>query len=172
MLRDRIGAAMIAVVLCCSRNVSGQQTALPTAVATINYDEFMRLDFNARRERFSHLSHESRAMIVRTHAERWLAENRDRLSRSEIAVFQEAIAFVTPDMSEKPLDPQEMKKYEDLKAVLRCRVDPRDVMAAFRVLRPPDGTATEGRWTYLKQARCWIYWFVDGMLDYVPRIPR
>ncbi len=172
MLRARIGAATIAVVLCWGISVSGQQTASPAAVATVNYDDFMRLDFKARREQFSRVSPESKATIMRTHAERWLAENRNRLSRSEVAIFQELIAYVTPDVYEKPLDPQVMKKYEDLKAGLRCRVDVRDVMEAFNVFRPPDATASDRRWSYLSRARCWIYWLVDGMLDYVPRIPR
>jgi hypothetical protein len=27
-------------------------------------------------------------------------------------------------------------------------------------------------WGYLKQARCWIDWFVEGLVDYIPSQPR
>ena len=168
----RVGATTTAIIVCCWTGAWSQQTAAPTGVSTISYDNFMRLDIKQRSERFPQLSAENMAMIVRTHGERWLAKNRARLDRSEIAVFEEAIAFVTPQLYEKPLDPRVMKKEEDVKASLRCRVNPDDVLAVFDVFGRSDSTAAQARWTYLSRARCWIGWFAESIVDYLPPIPR
>ena len=169
----RVGATTMAIIVCCWISAwSQQQTAAPTGGSTTTYDDFMRLDIKQRLERFPQLSAENMATIVRTHGERWLAKNRARLDRSEIAVFEEAIAFVTPQLYQKPLDPQVMKKEEDVKASLRCRVNPDDVLAVFDVFGRSDSTAAKARWTYLSRARCWIGWFAESIVDYLPPIPR
>jgi hypothetical protein len=137
-------------------------------VDAITYDEFMRLPVQHRQELFSRLGADSKALIVRTHAERWVAANRTRLSSSELGVFQEAIAFITPRIFEAPMDPQVLKRESDLKASIRCRVDTDDVMAAFSVFDASPISREKSRWSYLSQAKCWIGWFAESVVDYIP----
>lgn len=61
----------------------GQQPAARVAAAQITYDQFIQLDPQARRERFGRLNAENKALIKRTHAERWLVRNRARLSEAQ-----------------------------------------------------------------------------------------
>ena len=88
------------------------------------------------------------------------------------AFVEEAMGLVTADMFTPAPDPQVAKKQRDLTARYRCRVDPSDVSSAFNVLgRPPSPKRTE-RWTYLSQAKCWIVWFTEGVIDYLPSAPK
>ena len=168
----RIGTAIVAVVLSGGIGVQAQQTAPPTGVSTITYDSFMRLDAAHRMAEFNRVGPENKAMLFRTHAERWLAGNRSRLSPSEINVFQEVIASVTPEIYEKPLDPKVMKKEADITESLKCRVNPDDVLAMSDVFGRRDRAATATQWTYLSQAKCWVEWFAEGIVSYLPTIRR
>ena len=168
----RICAAAVAIVLSGCISVQAQQAAPPTGVSTVTYDSFMRLDATHRMAEFNRVGPESKAMLVRTHAERWLAGNRARLSSSEIKVFQEVIAFVTPEIYQKPLDPKVMKREADIKEGLKCRVNINDVVAMFDMFGRQDRTATATEWTYLRRAKCWVEWFAEGIVGYLPTIRR
>jgi hypothetical protein len=149
-----------------------QQASAAQALNPASFDEFMKLSIKQRHEQFSRLGADGKAFMVRTHAERWLAANRPRLGSSEVAVYQEAIAFVTPQIYEGPMDPHVMKQEQDVKASMRCRVNPADVAAAFDVLGRPALGATEARWSYMDRAKCWVGWFAESIVDYIPTIPR
>ena len=86
----------------------------------VSYEEFVKLSPDARRDQFARLTAEQKAHIKRTHAERWLAANRDRLSAEQIAVTTEAIAFVTPEIYLQPNDPEVAKQEEVVKQKLTC----------------------------------------------------
>jgi hypothetical protein len=128
----------------------------------------MRQPVQQRQERFSRLGADSKALMVRTHAERWVAKNKTRLSSSELGVLQEAIAFITPRIYEAPMDPQVLKRESDLKASMRCRVNTDDVFAAFDVFNASPISQEKSRWSYLSQAKCWIGWFAESVVDYIP----
>ncbi len=132
------------------------------------YDEFMRLSVRQRQEQFSRLGADSKALMVRTHAERWVAANETRLSSSELGALEEAIGFITPRLYEAPMDPQVLKRASDVKTSMRCRVNTEDVVAAFSVFNASPTSQEKSRWSYLSQAKCWIGWFAESVVDYIP----
>lgn len=144
------------------------------AIASWNdYDDFMKLAAGQRRARFAALTAENKAMIVQTHAQRWLHDNRERLTASEIGVFEEIIAFITPDLYRERSDDTLDKREEALRATMRCRVRPDDVRNATNVLREERASPSQKpKWSYLNQAKCWIDWFVEDFVDYIPSHPR
>lgn len=172
MFRALVVAAALAVIAGGALGVGGRQTTPPQSPAAVKYDDFMRLSAEQRKGRFGQIGAENQAAVVRTHAERWLAANRARLDSSEVAVFQDAIAFITPRIYRGPMDPQVMKREQDIKTSMRCRVNPADVAAAFDVLGRPAPGATKARWSYMSRAKCWVGWFAESIVDYIPTIPR
>ena len=148
---------------------AGASAVLPLTA----YDDFIKLSGEERRARFETISAENKAMIMRTHVELWLRRNRGRLTGSEIAVFHEMIAFITPDIYRTRPDGTVDKREDALRATMRCRVSPDDVREATNVVR--GGGPSPSRkltWSYLKQGKCWIEWFLEGLDDYIPRPPR
>ena len=168
MFRALMVAATIAVLLGGAMGLRGQQPTPTRPANAITYDEFMRLPVQQRPEQFSRLGADSKALVVRTHAERWVAANKTRLSSSELGVLQEAMAFITPRIYEAPMDPQVLKRENEVKARMRCRVNTDDVMAAFNVLGASPIPQEKSRWSYLDQAKCWFGWFAESVVDYIP----
>ena len=142
-----------------------------TGSSVISYDDFMKISPDARRPRFASLNPENKALIVRTHAERWLAASRQRLSKSELAEFQEMITFVTPDRYAKRAEAGIDKTEQALREKIRCRVNTADVREAFNVFGAAKPSA-EPSWTYLDQAKCWVQWIAEDLIEYVPVVRR
>ena len=165
MSRVFVAAAATAFITGSAIGLFGQQST------AAQYDEFMRLPANERPAHFASIDARDKAVIVRTHAERWLAKNRARLDPSQVRVFQEAIAFITPELYLRPLDAQMMKREQDLKNRARCTVDPVDLAAAFDVLGRSASPAATARWSYLTRAQCWIGWFAESVVGYIPGLP-
>jgi hypothetical protein len=161
-------AATIAVFMGLTVGLGGQQPTPTKPANALTYDEFMRLPVQQRQEQFSRLGADSKAFMVRTHAERWVAANTTRLGSSDLVALQEAIAFITPRIYEAPMDPQVLKRESDVKAGMRCRVNTDDVVAAFSVFNASPMPQEESRWSYLSQAKCWIGWFAESVVDYIP----
>jgi hypothetical protein len=137
----------------------------------IAYDGFMKMSPDERRTRFASLNAENKAAIVRTHAERWLAGNRRRLSKTEVAVFEEMIKFITPDRYAKRGEASVDKAEQALRDRMRCSVNVADVTAAFNIFDAAKPSAGP-RWTYLDQAKCWVQWIAEDLIDYIPSVPR
>ena len=137
-----------------------------------HYDDFMKLTAHQRRARFNTISAENRATILQTHVKRWLHNNRGRLTAGELAVFEEIIAFLSPDLYREP-DGDLNKREGALWARMRCRVIPEDVREATDVFgeasESPPQKVNRG---YLRQAKCWIDWMIESVVDYVPNIGR
>lgn len=169
MRLDVVVAAFIVLAATGSAVNAGGQVGASGSGAVTAYDDFIKLSADQRRHRFDAISPENKAMIVRTHADRWLQGNRGRLSDSETAVFEEIIAFFTPDLYRTPPDAASQSRQESLQAKMRCRVSPEDVHEATSVLRetktpmPPRPT-----WTYLNKGACWINWVLEGVVDNIP----
>ena len=64
---------------------------------TIGYDQFMPQPLQERLRIFNEVSAENRALLIKTHVERWLAANRPRLTHEQIAVVEEIIPCITPE---------------------------------------------------------------------------
>ena len=90
----------------------------------INYDQFYLKSFDKRREIFNEISAENRAFLVKTHAERWLAANRSRLTREQVSAVEELNQSISPewyktrhDFSEE-IDPKVEALINKVEAVL------------------------------------------------------
>ncbi len=64
---------------------------------SIGYDQFMPQPFKERLKIFNEISAENRALLVKTHVERWLAANRHRLTQEQVAVIEEIIPSISPE---------------------------------------------------------------------------
>jgi hypothetical protein len=161
-------AASLALVLATAAGIQAQQSS-PIAA---DYDKFMALAAQQRREQFGKMSAEAKAFTVRTHAERWIAANKARLGSAELAAMQEAVSFITPRIYATPMDPTVLKRENEVKASMRCRVNTNDVVAAFNVSDASPIPQEKSRWSYLDQAKCWIGWFAESVVDYIPTLPK
>lgn len=168
---SKIVIGLVSLALAVGSVLAAPRPQSTTNVSSISFDDFMRLDAQNRRERFSQLDATDKAMLVRTHAERWLAKNRGRLGASEQAFIEEAITLVTPEIFNPPVDPKTAHRQDELTDRYRCRVNPADVSAAFDVLGIRGKPAKNQHWTYLSQAKCWIIWFTETAIDFLPSTP-
>jgi hypothetical protein len=172
MLRSLLVTAIVvfAVVGAQAHPRHGAQGASPSDVT---YDDFRKISVDQRRGRFGSLSAENKSLIVRTHAQRWLENNRARLTASEVGVFQEMINFITPERYAKRAETAIDKEEQALRAKMRCRVSTEDVVEAFNVFGTRSQTETaKPTWTYLSQAECWLEWIAEDLVDYIPTIRR
>jgi len=145
---------LIGVVCCLFVDASGQTTR-PSPGADLGYQAFAKLTSTQRRQAYASLGSAGRANIVRQHVRIWLDRNKQRLSKSESALFEELITMVTPAAFESAAE-----KTNTLSDKVRCRLDPSDVIAAFDIFG--DGRApTNRRWTYLDRGKCWFGWAAE-----------
>jgi hypothetical protein len=171
MLRSILVTAIVAFALA-DTQAHRRQDAQGATPAVVTYDDFMKISVDQRRGRFGGLSAENKSLVLRTHAQRWLGNNRARLTASEVGVFQEMINFITPERyakrAETPMDNEE----QSLRAKMRCRVSSEDVVEAFNVFGALSQTETaKPTWTYLSQAKCWLEWIAEALVD-IPTMRR
>ena len=172
MMRTGLIAAFIVVVIGGAGAPEAPHVRLQTSAPWTEYDDFIKLSVHQRHARFDTISAENKAMIVRTHVERWLHNNRGRLSASEAAVFEEIVAFITPDLYRDRRE-DVMKREEAFEAKIRCGVSPAHVREATNLFREASESASPKlTWGYLSQAKCWFEWILDGVVDYVPNTRR
>jgi hypothetical protein len=82
--------------------------------SVIGYDEFMPQPFSERRRIFNEISAENRALLIKTHIERWLATNRQRLNNEQITVVEETIIpFITPERYRAERDTEKVEQEAD-----------------------------------------------------------
>ena len=122
---------------------------------SVSYADFMRLDAQERLNAFRTLSAENKAILKRTHAERWLRANRANLNSRQIELVQRAIAFITPQLYQDPPAPDSRKKNDDLKTELTCSLGRQRVTAAFTFL------VENGTQTWVETIDEWLTWFSE-----------
>jgi hypothetical protein len=71
---------------------------------TIGYDQYMPQPLQERIRIFNEISAANRALLIKTHVERWLAANRPRLTHEQIAVVEEIIRSITPALYQAGID--------------------------------------------------------------------
>ena len=71
---------------------------------TISYERYMFLPIEERKKISSEISAENRALLMKTHVERWLATNHPRLKQEQIVVIEEIIRFITPEAYQEDRD--------------------------------------------------------------------
>ncbi len=81
----------------------------------VDYDTFRGQTWDERIAIVNAISADEKAELVRTHATRWLDEHRNQLSRAQILIVEENIAFVTPELYGNPSDDL-VARMEDLQA--------------------------------------------------------
>ena len=65
--------------------------------STVGYREMYKLSVEDRFKAFDKISAENRAMLIKTHCERWLAANNSRLSDEQINLINEMIGAISPE---------------------------------------------------------------------------
>lgn len=162
MMRTGLIAAFIVLVMGDAGATDAPHVRLQASAPWNDYDDFMKLSVHQRHARFDTISAENKAMIVRTHSERWLYNNRGRLTASEVEVFEEIIAFVTPDLYRERHDDTLDKREEALRAKMRCRVSPADIREATSLFREASESASPKlTWSYLTRTP-WIGGFAPN----------
>lgn len=146
-------AALILVALAfCPLTGRGQTTPPEHPPASVTYEQFMKLDAAQRSDVWGTLIPETKAALMRMHAERWLEHNRGRLTDRQAQLVEEAIAFVTPALYRNPHDPELLKQEAALRAKLLCGLRQSDAINAFKVLSP-EAVSSDWRadlWTWLE----------------------
>ena len=108
---------------------------------TIGYDQFMPQPLQDRRRIFNEISAENRALLIKTHVERWLAANRPRLTSEQIAVLEEIIAYITPEryQAERDMEKihQEAEALRQKAETVFSREDVRQIMSDRPEYVPP-----------------------------------
>ena len=170
MVHEGLVAAFILLTLTNAIASESMDVRLQGPSSSNVYDDFMKLSPRERRARFSALSAEQRATIVQTNVRRWINSNRDRLSAGELAVFEEIVAFLSPELSSHHTGAAN-KREDALKARMRCRVATEDVKQATNVFgETAESPYRTMQWTYLTQAKCWVEWMIESAVDYLPNI--
>lgn len=146
----------ILVLLAASGPQSTDDPCRQAANAT-SYDVFIGLPEADRAEAFNTQSAAGKACLKRTHASRWLAENRSSLSARQIQVVEKAIEFVTPEIYQAADDPRIRAREAALKNDLACELG-RDRTAqafSFTAAGPKGQSASKGL------IESWLEWFSD-----------
>ncbi len=172
MMRTGLIGAFLVLAMGSAIATETPDRRLQVSTPGIDYGDFMKLSAPERRARFDSLTAENRSRIVQTHVKRWLDKNRRHLTAGELAVFEEIVTFLSPESS-RTSDGASDKRQDALEAKMRCRVAPEDVREATNVLgKASRSPGQKVKRSYLKQAKCWIDWVLEGVVDYVPDIGR
>jgi hypothetical protein len=62
----------------------------------ITYDECYSKPFNERKQIFGSVTTDNRALLIKTHAERWLGANRLKLTPEQVELVEELISSISP----------------------------------------------------------------------------
>ena len=63
---------------------------------------------------FTDVSPENRALLIKTHIERWLTANRPRITPEQIAVVEEIIPFITPELYQAERDIEQVQREAEI----------------------------------------------------------
>jgi len=88
--------------------------ALAIQSGAISYDDFMKTDASDRIARFNQITSENRAEIVKTHITRWRDANKSELSKDQLAIIEEQLALISPEMYSERRTEESMQKVRDL----------------------------------------------------------
>lgn len=99
----------------------------------IGYDQFMPQPSEERLRIFNAVSAENRALLIKTHVERWLAANHSRLTYEQVAVVEEIMRSVSPESYQAKRDfekvEQEAKALREKAEAVFSREDVMQIMS-------------------------------------------
>jgi hypothetical protein len=127
------------------------------AASASSYDVFIGLPEAERAEAFNTQSAAGKACLKRTHASRWLLENRDSLSARQIQVVEKAIEFVTPEIYQAADDPKIRAREAALKNELACELGRDRTARAFSFT----SQQANGQGSSKGLIESWLEWFSD-----------
>jgi hypothetical protein len=122
-----------------------------------SYEVFIGLPEAERAEAFNTQSAAGKACLKRTHASRWLAENRASLSARQIQVVEKAIEFVTPAIYHAADDPEIREREAALKNELACELGRDRTARAFSFT----AHGSKGQRASKGLIESWLEWFSD-----------
>ena len=70
----------------------------------VTYKQFFQKPFKERLNIFNEITADNRALLVKTHAERWLAANRSRLANEQINAVEDLMVALSPKWYETDRD--------------------------------------------------------------------
>jgi hypothetical protein len=108
-------------------------TAVLAQSAHVDYDVFMQGDRAARIRTFQTMTPDNKAEVVRTHIDRWLAVNRNRLTAEQVTVVEENRAFVTAELYERPRTPGILARSKELETRALAVLSRQDAGQAFTI---------------------------------------
>jgi len=96
---------------------------------TIGYDQFFLKPLQERVKIFNQISAENCALLIKTHAERWLVANRSRLTHEQVAIVEEIIGSISPEWykTERVFDKIE-QEVEALRQKAEAVLSPEDIL--------------------------------------------
>jgi hypothetical protein len=97
----------------------------------VDYETFCKLDVQNKIRIFNQVTPENKAELVRTQVERWLKQNRSRLTPEQIRIMEDSLALITPDLYRTPKREEDMAKIREVEARVRELFSPEDAAQAF-----------------------------------------
>jgi hypothetical protein len=97
----------------------------------VDYDAFRVKPWEERITQFNAISNEEKAQLMRTHLSRWVDSHRHELSAEQLAIADEWLAFVRPELYALPKAASSMaalKELETRTASLFSREQMRDAL--------------------------------------------
>ena len=105
-----------------------------------SHEAFMALDDAARRQAFTNVSADTKAMLIRTNASQWLEKHRERLSPSQRQLVEKFIELVAPDLW-RDEDGAKEEEFNQTVDSLRCSLWNSDFYAVAAPHRPQPSDA-------------------------------
>jgi hypothetical protein len=124
---------------------------VPTERRELSYDSFMARPPAQRAELFVNADPETKALLVKAHAQRWLDKNIDLLNARQVQLVKESIALISPELYRQPhqTDPSTelARRSRELGEQLQCRFGRADLIAAFKPeVEPPPPSWFDDLW--------------------------
>ena len=94
----------------------------PAPSKPMPYETYCQMERTEKRAAFKSMPSEHRALLARTHMQRWRDANKDRLSEAQLGLLKEMIAAISPAMYGGGSE-ADQRKARDLGEVLEDRAD-------------------------------------------------
>ena len=83
---------------------------------SVDYDAFRAKPWGERVTLFNSISNEEKAQLVRTHVSRWVESHLQHLSAAQIAITDEWLTFIRPELYALPKTEDSMARLKELEA--------------------------------------------------------
>ena len=133
-MRQLQTAVVLMVVVGMSVAVHAQQ-ATPAA-QHVDYETFFKLDVQSRIRVFNEVTAENRAELVKTQIQRWLDQNRARLTPEQVKLLEEAVTLTVADNYKGPMNDELRTKMQSLEKRMGAAFSQEDLRDAITINGP------------------------------------